>query len=85
MLFLVACTQALFLTRTPPLLCAMLCYLDQVLAYTLVMIFDIGGALFGLGSLAGLLENGKMAGATAAYLAAAAGSAIGAITGESQI
>lgn len=30
---------------------------SAVLAYTLVMVFDIGGAMFGLGNLAGMLEN----------------------------
>ncbi|KAG1679317.1 hypothetical protein FOA52_009347 [Chlamydomonas sp. UWO 241] len=59
--------------------------LSAILAYTLVMVFDIGGALFGLGSLAGLQEGGKVAGSVAAYLSAAAGSVIGAILGTTPL
>eukprot|EP00955_Chlamydomonas_euryale_P083733 363885-Chlamydomonas_euryale.AAC.33 len=58
----------------------------QVVAYTLVMVFDIGGALFGLSSLAGLLDDGgTVKGATVAYLASAAGSAVGALTGTTPL
>ena len=54
---------------------------NAVAAYALVMVFDIGGAMFGLGNLAGLVEGGRIPGATRAYLAACAGTALGAVTG----
>jgi AGZA family xanthine/uracil permease-like MFS transporter len=54
---------------------------NAVMAYTLVMVFDIGGAMFGLGNLAGLVKDGAIPGATRAYLAAAAATALGAVTG----
>ncbi len=38
-----------------------------------VMIFDIGGAMYGLGNLAGLVKDGAVPGAIATYLSAAAG------------
>ena len=56
-----------------------------VLAYVLVMTFDIGGALFGLGNLAGLVKDGHVPGATIAYVAAAFGTAIGALTGTTPL
>lgn len=56
-----------------------------VVAYTLVMTFDIGGALFGLGNLAGLVKDGDIPGATVAYLAAAVGTALGALTGTTPL
>jgi AGZA family xanthine/uracil permease-like MFS transporter len=56
-----------------------------VVAYTLVMIFDIGGAMFGLGNLAGLLRDGAVPGAIYTYLAAAAGTALGAVTGTTPL
>ncbi len=37
------------------------------------MIFDIGGAMYGLGNLAGLVRDGSVPGAVAAYLSASAG------------
>jgi len=54
---------------------------NAVMAYSLVMVFDIGGAMFGLGNLAGLVKDGHIPGATRAYLAACAGTALGAVTG----
>jgi AGZA family xanthine/uracil permease-like MFS transporter len=56
-----------------------------VLAYVLVMTFDIGGALFGLGNLAGLVKEGLVPGATVAYVAAALGTALGAVTGTTPL
>lgn len=55
---------------------------NAVTAYSLVMVFDIGGAMFGLGNLAGLVKEGQIPGATRCYLAACVGTALGAITGE---
>jgi hypothetical protein len=37
------------------------------------MIFDIGGAMYGLGNLAGLVRNGAVPGAVATYLSASIG------------
>jgi hypothetical protein len=37
------------------------------------MIFDIGGAMYGLGNLAGLVQDGQVPGAVATYLSAAVG------------
>ena len=54
---------------------------NAVMAYSLVMVFDIGGAMFGLGNLAGLVKDGKIPGATMAYMAACAGTALGAVMG----
>jgi hypothetical protein len=54
---------------------------SAVMAYSLVMIFDIGGAMYGLGNLAGLVRDGGIPGATTCYLAACVGTAIGAVTG----
>lgn len=39
----------------------------------MVMIFDIGGAIFGLGNLAGLVKDNSVPGSEAAYLSAAVG------------
>ncbi|GBF95930.1 guanine permease [Raphidocelis subcapitata] len=58
---------------------------SAVLAYTLVMVFDIGGAMFGLGNLAGLVKDGAIPGATRCYLAAAAATALGAVTGTTPV
>eukprot|EP00887_Chlorella_sp_A99_P007307 scaffold2.g7307.t1 len=58
---------------------------SAVLAYTLVMVFDIGGAMFGLANLAGLLQNNHVKGATWTYLGAAAGTALGALTGTTPL
>lgn len=58
---------------------------SAVLAYSLVMIFDIGGAMFGLGNLAGLVENGEVPGAVSIYLSAAIGTAVGAWTGTTPL
>ncbi|EFN53511.1 hypothetical protein CHLNCDRAFT_136863 [Chlorella variabilis] len=58
---------------------------SAVLAYTLVMIFDIGGAMFGLGNLAGLVRDGHVPGAVWTYLAASAGTALGALTGTTPL
>lgn len=44
-----------------------------------------GGAMFGLGNLAGLLRDGAVPGATFTYLAAAAGTALGAATGTTPL
>lgn len=54
---------------------------NAVMAYSLVMVFDIGGAMFGLGNLAGIVKDGHIPGATRAYLAACAGTALGAYIG----
>jgi AGZA family xanthine/uracil permease-like MFS transporter len=54
---------------------------NAVAAYSLVMIFDIGGAMYGLGNLAGLVKDGAIPGATRCYLAACIGTALGALTG----
>lgn len=56
-----------------------------VLAYMLVMIFDIGGAMFGLGKLANLVVDNHVPGAIATYLAASAGTAVGALTGTTPL
>lgn len=58
---------------------------SAVLAYSLVMIFDIGGAMFGLGNLAGLVQDGQVPGAVWTYLAAAGGTALGAVTGTTPL
>lgn len=58
---------------------------SAVLAYTLVMVFDVGGAMFGLGNLAGLVRGGNVPGAVVTYLAAAAGTAIGAFIGTTPL
>eukprot|EP00877_Chromochloris_zofingiensis_P009284 jgi/Chrzof1/4609/Cz14g19310.t1 len=58
---------------------------SAVLAYALVMIFDIGGAMFGLGNLAGLVQNGTVPGAVWAYLSGAVGTALGAWTGTTPV
>lgn len=58
---------------------------NAVMAYSLVMVFDIGGAMFGLGNLAGLVKDGKIPGATRCYLAASIGTAIGAVTGTTPV
>ena len=54
---------------------------NAVAAYSLVMVFDIGGAMFGLGNLAGIVKDGAIPGMTRAYLAACAGTALGAVMG----
>lgn len=59
--------------------------LSAVGAYALVMIFDIGGAMYGLGNLAGLVKDGAVPGAIACYLSAAAGTALGAVTGTTPL
>jgi hypothetical protein len=46
--------------------------LSAVATYALVMVFDIGGALFGLCSMCGLVENGDTPGATSTYVVSAA-------------
>jgi hypothetical protein len=48
-------------------------------------VFDVGGALTGLGNLAGLLNEGHVPGTTATYLAASAGTALGAWTGTTPL
>jgi xanthine/uracil/vitamin C permease (AzgA family) len=64
---------------------------SAVCAYALVMIFDIGGAMFGLGSLAGLVRQrpdgrgGELPGATWVFLAACLGTALGAATGTTPL
>ncbi|KAF6263362.1 hypothetical protein COO60DRAFT_1621686 [Scenedesmus sp. NREL 46B-D3] len=58
---------------------------SAVLAYALVMIFDIGGAMFGLGNLAGLVKDGQVPGAVVTYLSAAASTALGALTGTTPL
>ena len=61
--------------------------MSAVLAYVLVMVFDIGGCIYGLGSLAGLTEagggdgGGMIRGSEAVFLSASLGSALGALTG----
>eukprot|EP00882_Tetradesmus_deserticola_P012528 GHRQ01013280.1.p1 GENE.GHRQ01013280.1~~GHRQ01013280.1.p1 ORF type:complete len:294 (+),score=81.64 GHRQ01013280.1:419-1300(+) len=49
------------------------------------MVFDIGGAMFGLGSLAGLARDGQVPGAVVSYLSAALGTALGAVTGTTPL
>jgi len=56
--------------------------LSATLSYMLVMIFDIGGAMFGLGNLAGIMEGGNVPGATWAFIAAATGSLVSAFMGS---
>lgn len=64
---------------------------SAVCAYGLVMVFDIGGAMFGLGSLAGLVRQrpdgrgGELPGATWVFLAACLGTALGAATGTTPL
>mmetsp|Transcript_7551 Transcript_7551/g.20098 ORF Transcript_7551/g.20098 Transcript_7551/m.20098 type:complete len:506 (-) Transcript_7551:990-2507(-) len=59
---------------------------SAVLAYVLVMVFDIGGAIFGLATLSGLVEaDGTVHGTLTTYLAAAGGSALGAATGTTPL
>ncbi|KAI8466102.1 MAG: permease family-domain-containing protein [Monoraphidium minutum] len=58
---------------------------NAVTAYSLVMIFDIGGVMFGLGNLAGIVKDGTIPGATTCYLAACAGTALGALTGTTPL
>ena len=60
--------------------------MSAVLAYVLVMVFDIGGAIYGLGNLAGLTETGEgsggmVRGSEAVFLSASLGTALGALTG----
>ncbi|GAX78068.1 hypothetical protein CEUSTIGMA_g5510.t1 [Chlamydomonas eustigma] len=57
--------------------------LSAVLAYVLVMIFDIGGAIYGLSNLAGLTgaEGGSIPGSQAVFICASLGSALGAYLG----
>eukprot|EP00798_Chlamydomonas_sp_ICE-L_P026860 gene26860-4464_t len=55
--------------------------MNAVTAYALVMIFDIGGAMYGLGKLANLVgDDHQVPGAVSAYVSAAVGSALGAFT-----
>lgn len=49
------------------------------------MVFDIGGALYGLCGLAGLIQNGVAPSAVTAYLSAAAATALGAWTGTTPL
>lgn len=59
--------------------------LSAVTAYMLVMVFDIGGAMFGLGKLAGIVEGNVVPGSIAMFLAAATGTAFGALTGTTPL
>lgn len=59
--------------------------LSAVMAYMLVMIFDIGGAMFGLGKLAGITEGNSVPGAIAMFIAAAIGTIFGAFTGTTPL
>lgn len=60
--------------------------LSAVVAYSLVMIFDIGGAMYGLANLGNLVqEDGTVPGSIATYLSAAVGTCIGAVTGTSPL
>jgi xanthine/uracil/vitamin C permease (AzgA family) len=56
--------------------------MSAALSYMLVMIFDIGGAMFGLGNLAGILQEGVVPGATWAFVAAGVGSLVSAYMGS---
>ena len=57
-----------------------------ILAYTLVMIFDIGGAMFGLAKLGGLVtSDNRVPGAMPTFLAAAVGTAVGAWMGTTPL
>ncbi|KAF8066395.1 permease [Scenedesmus sp. PABB004] len=58
---------------------------SAVLAYTLVMAFDIGGAMFGLCNLAGLVQGGRVPGSVFTYACAALGTALGAVTGTTPL
>jgi xanthine/uracil/vitamin C permease (AzgA family) len=64
---------------------------SAVCAYALVMVFDIGGAMFGLGSLAGLVRpradgrGGELPGATWVFLSACLGTALGAAAGTTPL
>eukprot|EP00201_Polytomella_parva_P007937 CAMPEP_0175050328 /NCGR_PEP_ID=MMETSP0052_2-20121109/7202_1 /TAXON_ID=51329 ORGANISM="Polytomella parva, Strain SAG 63-3" /NCGR_SAMPLE_ID=MMETSP0052_2 /ASSEMBLY_ACC=CAM_ASM_000194 /LENGTH=655 /DNA_ID=CAMNT_0016314527 /DNA_START=104 /DNA_END=2067 /DNA_ORIENTATION=+ len=66
--------------------------MSAVTAYALVMVFDIGGAMYGLGKLAGLIgphhensSNGEIPGAVPTYLSAAVATLIGAFTGTTPL
>lgn len=59
--------------------------LSAILAYSLVMIFDIGGATFGLGKLAGLAGDRGVPGSTLVFVSACCGTAIGALTGTTPL
>mmetsp|Transcript_22407 Transcript_22407/g.48964 ORF Transcript_22407/g.48964 Transcript_22407/m.48964 type:complete len:494 (-) Transcript_22407:592-2073(-) len=58
---------------------------SAVCAYALVMIFDIGGAMYGLGNLAGLVKDGAVPGAVATYLSASIATAFGSLTGTTPL
>eukprot|EP00882_Tetradesmus_deserticola_P009496 GHRQ01010026.1.p1 GENE.GHRQ01010026.1~~GHRQ01010026.1.p1 ORF type:complete len:212 (-),score=41.86 GHRQ01010026.1:383-1018(-) len=69
---------------------------SAVLAYTLVMVFDIGGAMFGLGSLAGRcafcsrtrrssIGGQQLMWSLLQHLSAALGTALGAVTGTTPL
>lgn len=58
---------------------------SAVMAYVLVMIFDIGGAMFGLGNLAGLVKDGEVPHSVFVYLSAAVGTLLGAFTGTTPV
>lgn len=53
--------------------------------YLLILIFDIGGAMFGLGNAAGLVSGHHLKGSVWCYLGAACGSAIGAFIGTTPL
>ena len=52
---------------------------SAVLAYSLVMVFDIGGATFGLGKLAGLAGDRGVPGSTRVFISACFATAVGAL------
>lgn len=57
----------------------------DVLPYVLILIFDVGGAMFGLGKIAGLVENHRLEGSLWGFLGAAVGSGAGACIGTSPL
>ncbi|GAX72901.1 hypothetical protein CEUSTIGMA_g356.t1 [Chlamydomonas eustigma] len=59
--------------------------ISAIIAYTLVMVFDIGGAMFGLGKLAGIVSGNSVPGSIPLFLSAAAGTAFGALTGTTPL
>lgn len=65
------------------LLC--LCSVCTLFSPHLTTYSPAGGAMFGLGNLAGLVKDGHVPGAITTYLAASAGTALGAATGTTPL
>merc|ERR1739848_554063 len=51
----------------------------NIIPYLLVLIFDVGGVMFGLGNVAGIVKNNHLEGSVWGYLGAAAGGILGSI------